>query len=361
MMETSKEILEAATGFLGKILSSGSLNIQTARQFMASDEANNPDPIVEGLLHKEEFLLCSATAKTGKTFLAIELAKCVVTGTPFLGKYPTTKGRVLYFETELKPFYLKQRLSKMLDQSAEENDELLICKKSIKIDTSDGEHDLIKAIMEYKPDLVILDPFYRLHTKNEDKAQEITPVLGFLKEIAQIYKTAFFVLHHEGKRGESSGNQTSHRPRGSSAFADVPDVIISMTRDSAGKSCRLAIENRNYQGSKLHIRLKEDHSGWEVLEDSSDEDVETDLGHLFATVLTQPLSASELKQKIADTTGESLRNAERKISKAIQLNIIDKISDSRFSKYKLKLPPIDISYEMTDVGNNESSEVLRDF
>ena len=292
-METAQEILVNSEGVLQKIYSPSTLKILNLKEFAASSDASQGHPIVEGLLHKEEILLCSATAKTGKTFLAIELAKSVITGNLFLNEFKTTKGRVLYFETELTGFFLKERLSKMLNFEDENSDQLLICKQSIKIDSSEGSMELYKALEFYKPDLVILDPFYRLHSKNEDKAQEMAQVLSFIKSLAQQFKTAFFILHHEGKKGESTGNQISHRPRGSSAFADVPDVIVSMTRVNEQKACRLSIENRNFKGSQLIIKLRDNLSGWDVLS-KEDETTELDIVSLFKEILIADLELPEV-------------------------------------------------------------------
>lgn len=321
-MDAAKDILlDASHEVLQKICSPCSLKILNFNEFTESSDATFGHPIVEGLLHKEELLLCSATAKTGKTFLAIELARSVITGTPFLNEYKTNKGKVLYIETELTSYFLKERLSKMFNIEDESSKNLLICKEVVKIDTTDGSLELKKALAYHQPDLVILDPFYRLHSKNEDKAQEMAQLLSQIKSLAQQFKTAFFILHHEGKKGESTGNQVSHRPRGSSAFADVPDVIVSMTRVSDKKACRLSIENRNFKGEQLTIKLREDLTGWDVLSRES-ETVELDVSTLFKETLVQQLERSHLLKKLNEATGLSERSCLRKIDDALKLKII---------------------------------------
>src|SRR4051812_14622020 len=51
-----------------------------------------PEWIVDGLLAKGEFVICSATAKTGKSMLTLNLALSVASGIPFLG-YDVPKAR----------------------------------------------------------------------------------------------------------------------------------------------------------------------------------------------------------------------------------------------------------------------------
>ena len=355
-MKKASSVLQDSVGILKELVVPCNLDIQDWLAFKNSDDATVNHPILEGLLHKEEFLLLSATAKTGKTYLALELAKSVITGEPFLGEIGTTKGVVLYFETELKKSFLVDRFKKMLGNISDEDAiNLKICKKSIKIDSEEGQLALAKAINQYKPDLVILDPFYRLHSKNEDKSQEITPILNTIKSYAQTYNVAFFVIHHEGKKGESNGNQTSHRPRGSSAFADVPDVIISMTRDSDKKACKLSIENRNFKGSQLLIKLKDDCSGWTVVSKSESDDVRIDLKSLFESVLINLMSKSELLLKLQDVTGLSERTCERKISSALDLKYIKKAQKNNSILYSLVKATTDSSYEVADVGSIQSN------
>jgi RecA-family ATPase len=52
--------------------------------------------LVEGVLTQGSLALLSAESFVGKTFFGMELARAVSTGTPFMGKYPVSRGGVLY-------------------------------------------------------------------------------------------------------------------------------------------------------------------------------------------------------------------------------------------------------------------------
>lgn len=52
--------------------------------------------LVEGVVTQGSLALLSAESFVGKTFFAMELARAVSTGTPFMGKYPVSRGGVLY-------------------------------------------------------------------------------------------------------------------------------------------------------------------------------------------------------------------------------------------------------------------------
>jgi hypothetical protein len=52
--------------------------------------------LVDGVLTQGSLALLSAESFVGKTFFGMELARAVSTGSPFMGKYPTSRGGVLY-------------------------------------------------------------------------------------------------------------------------------------------------------------------------------------------------------------------------------------------------------------------------
>ena len=52
--------------------------------------------LVEGVLTQGSLALLSAESFVGKTFFGMELARAVSTGAPFLGRYPVSRGGVLY-------------------------------------------------------------------------------------------------------------------------------------------------------------------------------------------------------------------------------------------------------------------------
>lgn len=52
--------------------------------------------LVEDVLTQGSLALLSAESFVGKTFFGMELARAVSTGTPFMGKYPVSRGGVLY-------------------------------------------------------------------------------------------------------------------------------------------------------------------------------------------------------------------------------------------------------------------------
>jgi len=72
-----------------------------------------PVPLVEGLLVEGGAAVWSALWGTGKTWLALELARCVAAGDSFLCHFPTKQGKVLFLDQEGTPGGHKDRLVKL--------------------------------------------------------------------------------------------------------------------------------------------------------------------------------------------------------------------------------------------------------
>ena len=71
----------------------------TAKQLLDM-EFPEPQWVVDGMLAENSFNLCGGKAKLGKSWLAIQMAAAVSVGKPFLGKFDTTQGKVIYLALE---------------------------------------------------------------------------------------------------------------------------------------------------------------------------------------------------------------------------------------------------------------------
>jgi KaiC/GvpD/RAD55 family RecA-like ATPase len=224
------------------------LTFMTYGEFKINAIIENFDPIIENFLNRKEFMLLHATSKTGKSMLALNIGLAIATGRDFLGM-PTSKSKVLYLQTEIANFSLKERIEKMLENLDTEtydnaSTNLLISSNRIRIDESEGIELIKYEIKKYQPNLLIIDPLYDLHRKNEDNATDMAPILSDIREIARSCDCAIILIHHQGKKGEHNGGNAGHACRGSSAFGDVPDISISLTKDKNGFNLKGIFRNR---------------------------------------------------------------------------------------------------------------------
>lgn len=72
-------------------------------------------PIIDGLLRERETANIISVSKIGKSWLAYNLALCIVTGRPWLDRFATTRGRVLLIDNELHKPTLASRIPTVAD------------------------------------------------------------------------------------------------------------------------------------------------------------------------------------------------------------------------------------------------------
>jgi hypothetical protein len=220
-----------------------SFKVINYRDFVTMDYPS-PTSIVEGFICRSELIILSAKAKSFKSMLTTNMALCCAKGTPFLDHFVTNKSRVLIVQTEVTPANLKERLIEMNEDEIVEN--LFIAEPAtIKIDNHDDLSLLRKAIIDNSIDFLILDPLYTLHRGDENSASDMSRILFGLKALVNELNIGCILIHHQGKKYEGGdSHQAGQKHRGSSAFADVPDGSISLSRKNDG-NITLSTEFRN--------------------------------------------------------------------------------------------------------------------
>ena len=186
---------------------------------------------VKDWLPKRGKSMLFAPTKAGKSFLALQLARCVGAGESFLG-LPTTLGKVLYIQFELGEEILQARL---LSSKKEYPNVYIGTTFSMKLDSESGQEQLLKAIQAVDPAVVILDPLYKAILGDENESTDVRKILDFLDSIIEDFNCSLFLIHHAGK-------DLSKRGRGSSVLEDWVDSYIQMQRTSkAGENLKVKI------------------------------------------------------------------------------------------------------------------------
>lgn len=202
--DTRKKVIRPVGGF-----------VFPAGAFMAMDLAKAPF-IIDTILPKRGKALVYAPTKAGKSFLCLQIARCVGAGEPILG-LPTQKGKVLYIQFELGEEILQDR---MFSTKQGYDNVWVGTGFDIKLDSHDGQKRVIKAIEVVDPDLLIVDPLYKGIKGDENESQDMMEVLNFLDDVVES-GCAVFMTHHAGK-------DLTKRGRGSSVLEDWVDSYMGM-------------------------------------------------------------------------------------------------------------------------------------
>jgi len=180
-------------------------------------------------------MFLSASAKSFKSMLALNIAYALAQGGQVLGRHPTPHPRrVLVMEQEIGPERLKERLLKMNPPLggplALENLWFTSKDTTLRLDTPHGIQGIEAAIKESKPHVVIFDPLRKFHYCNEDNSTEMGGVMRSLSTLQEKHEFAAIIVHHHAKPTENRLANSPTNLRGSSILFDEGDSYITVTR-----------------------------------------------------------------------------------------------------------------------------------
>jgi hypothetical protein len=245
--------------------------------------------------------------KSCKSWLALELAVSVATGTPCLGAFDVDHpGPVLLYMAEDAAPVVKARLVGLCRTRARDLAGApipVITTPVLRLDRSRDQARLRTAVRQLEPRLLVLDPFVRLHRIDENDAGEVSALLGYLRALQRQHDIAVLVVHHVRKNG-GSGTQAGLSLRGSGDFHAWGDSNLYLRRQK--DTLLLTIEHRAAAApDPLRLQLVTgDNDAHLTLVSSSavaDTDPPGDLDRLVLDALARagrPLGRSQLRAEL---------------------------------------------------------------
>jgi RecA-family ATPase len=180
----------------------------------------NSEPIIDGMLYQEDYIMLAAEDKMGKTILAQQMACNLTTGKPFLGIFDIPNPvNVWYFATEGKTRDLKDRFIRMSHYIDINTSRLKLIPTSFRFNTEKGIECLKELLVKYSnelPKVIIVDAMYRAikgSLKDDESVNQFNSTIGWLQ--MQCGCSAMTVHHmtkptrtNEGKINERSDRDT---------------------------------------------------------------------------------------------------------------------------------------------------------
>ena len=200
--------------------------------------------LVTGLWSEQAVGIVGGEPKCCKSFLALDLAVAVASGTPCLRRFAVSRaGRVLLFAAEDALHIVRRRLEGICAAAGlalADLDIQVITAPILRLDLDADRRNLADTVARLLPRLLILDPFVRLHRIDENASGEVAPLLAFLRELQRRHGTAVLVVHHARKGG--GGVRAGQALRGSSEFHAWGDSNLYLRRN--GDEIGLSVEHR---------------------------------------------------------------------------------------------------------------------
>jgi len=203
---------------------------ENAAKLLLDETITKPLEIVAGLIHQGTKVVLGGSSKAGKTWLLLDLALSVTTGTKFL-RWETKKGRVLYLNFEIPGPFIKDRVQALVKrrQLDPPTDLVFWNLRGKAADFGVLVQQVIKQAEQENYVLIIIDPIYKLMAgKSENMAGGVGALCHQLERLAERTGAAVVYAHHFTK-GAQGKKKPIDRLSGSGVFGRDADSIILFT------------------------------------------------------------------------------------------------------------------------------------
>lgn len=218
-------------------------------------EEENKEWIIDGIIPSRSVGVWTGKRGTFKTFLILNAVFSVASEKPFLDRFPTKKGKIIYLDKENGIPIMKQRKN-MIKKGLEITESVdvgFICFSTLKIDKTKDMAKLTELIEKEKPSLLIIDTYRRGISFEENDAGEVSKLfVDVLRPIVEKNNLSIILIHHD-RKGESQGDEMD-MIRGSSDLANYADFI--MKNDRKGKNIILKQLKMRNAPEKCPVEIK---------------------------------------------------------------------------------------------------------
>lgn len=187
--------------------------------------------------------------KATKTWLALDIAISVSSGTPCLGRFDVSKpGPVLLYLAEDSLASVRLRVEGICQHRGldlAQADLHFITTPALRLDRDDDKQRLFATVKLIRPRLLLLDPLVRIHACDENDAGAVSALLATLRQLQRAHDVAIALVHHTRKNGR--GPQ-GYALRGSGDLYAWGDAYAYLTRRD--RALRLSLEHRSHPPSE---------------------------------------------------------------------------------------------------------------
>ena len=192
--------------------------------------------LVEGLWCTNSVGVIGGAPKCAKTWLSLDMALSVATGTPCLGKYAVPEpGTVLVYLAEDALVVVRERIEGMAWHRGLDLDRVevhVITASVLRLDQERDRMRLWETTRRLRPRLLVLDPLVRLHGIDENRAGDVAELLAYFRSLQRELGLSVVLVHHTRKNA-ADGVAAGQGLRGSGdihAFGDS-NLYLQRTKD----------------------------------------------------------------------------------------------------------------------------------
>jgi len=246
-------------------LRSGAMTALSARlQRLGDEQIFAPLPARDWLVKDlaitvpEEPIILFGSPGKGKSWVAIELAIAVATGTPFCGFAPARRGKVLYLDLEQGDYSIRQRIQQLMrGRSLDTTDDHLHPVVLPRLNLADPSTEALLARECEGYALCVIDSFSAAYFGIEENSPDVGNLLVMLHRVSRATRCAVVIVHHNRKR--------STDPKASKVTS--LDDLRGSGNIAAHCSAIWALDGNLKDGAELRpvkVRVSQISTGWKI-------------------------------------------------------------------------------------------------
>ena len=160
--------------------------------------------LIESLWTRAAVGVVGGCAKLGKSWLGLDMAVSVASATPCLGRFVVDQpGDTLVYLAEDALADVRGRIDALCRHRRIRIEAVplhVVTAPGLRLDLEADRRRLTATVARIRPRLLLLDPLVRIHRLDENSAQDIAGLLGFLRELNRAHELAVVLVHHAGKK-----------------------------------------------------------------------------------------------------------------------------------------------------------------
>ena len=214
-----------------------SLQVRTARELSALPEPDESYMLVGPLVVRGARTVIVADTGHGKTTLAMQLVSAALTGWEVFGYFGAQVACVLVVDLEQGIRSIKRTLREA--GLGEREDVLYVASPDGLALDSDEEHreELERIVEEHRPEIVLLDPYYKAHRGDSNEERGVTDLMRYLDGLRARFGFALILPAHPRK--DQSGRDGARKLKlddvaGSGAVTRGAELAFALERLSHG-------------------------------------------------------------------------------------------------------------------------------
>ena len=313
--------LSALLGEQAKKEEPPSLQFLTARELLRQYR-NMKEPLIDGLLRREEIMNIVAAPKTGKSWLVMQLTLALVTGGTWCG-HECTASRVLLVDNELHRETLSCRLHRVASAMGISDDDEVLDRLTI-LSQRGAEKD-IRLLKKYlqensnlKFDVIIIDALYKALPKDVDENSngQITDIYNLLDSYARTMGSAIVLVHHTSK-GNQANKSITDVGSGAGAQSRSPDTHLTLRQHNIEGVVSVFCCVRSFPPVEPFCLRRDENNLWHLAEYDPNDMVGKDLvsgGQTAKRLMTV--------EDVADTIEKNLNTLELPMGKTLLIETI---------------------------------------